>query len=267
VVARVRSAFVACLVLLAASGCLAPTEPETEAVAAPGAPSLSSSHPAFAKLSFTTNVTSPTDPIDELLGRPHEARDSFDVEAGTGEMRVSLDVQPAGARDAAVGDIKLQLVDPSGKAAFDSPLLTKAGKMVVALPSPACGEWVIKAAYRGLWTVGAVVVSTPVDYTPGIVLNVSYPEQTEVEHAFYPKRVTTAAGSPTRITLYDYDPHAGIDNLQHNVYLPALDARTEGQTTWGEVRTLDFTAPSKPGEYEFYCEYHKSSLKGTLTVV
>lgn len=259
------AAAIATLLALVAAGCLSPDAPTAD-IAPASVPALSASLPAFTKFSFSTDVQSPTDPVDAILGRAHEAKRSFDVPAGTGEARVSMDAQPAGQDKATFGDVKLHIADGEGKKVFDGPVMLKAGKLVAFLTAPPAGSYSVVATYRGLWTIGTVVVTTPADYTPGIVVNVSSPEQTQVEHTYYPKEIGAAANTKARITLYDYDPHAGIENLQHNIFIPAIGMKTEGKTTWGEVRTLDFTTPAKPGTYEFYCEFHKNSLKGTLTV-
>jgi plastocyanin len=254
------------LLLALVAGCIS-NGASNEPVAPASVAALSTSLPTFTKFSFSTDVTSPTDPVDALLGKSHDLSKTFDVPAGTGEVRVSIDVQPAGQDKAAFGDVVLRVKDADGTKAYESGDLAKAGKVVAVISLPKPGTYTLTATYKGVWKVGAVAVSIPLDYTPGLVLNVSSPEQTQVEHTFYPAQVTAKAGAKARMTLFDYDPHAGIDNLQHNIFIPALNVKTEGRTTWGEVRTLDFTAPTKAGEYEFYCEFHKAMLKGTLTVV
>ncbi|MFA5860457.1 MAG: cupredoxin domain-containing protein [Candidatus Thermoplasmatota archaeon] len=260
--------FAAVVVLLAAisAGCLTKDEP-SPAITAASVPALSVSHPSFTKFSFSTNITSPTDPVDALLGRSHEAARTFEIPVGVREARVAIDVQPTAQDKAPIGDVKVRMLDSGGVLVFESALLTKSAKFVPILTAPAAGTYSISVTYRGVWGIGVVVVTTPADYTPGIVLNVSSIEQTRVEHTFYPSVLTAQAGAPTRLTLYDYDPHAGVGNLQHNIVIPALDVKTDGRTTWGEVRTLDFKAPTKTGTYEFYCEFHKSTLNGTITVV
>ena len=215
--------------------------------------------PTMAKFSFDA-TGAPASPLDPVT-MPKPATHDLAVPAATGKLHLAIDV----GAPTAPGDITVTLADAAGKALYTSAALTGAKKLVADVDAPAEGAYLVKAQAHGAWKVGVVATFFPVGFQPGHVVMVSFPEQTKVDHSFQPMSVEVKAGEPVRITLYDYDPHAGIDNLQHNLRFTTFDApKTEGKTTWGEVRVLDFTAPSKPGDYPFECEFHH--FTGTLVV-
>lgn len=260
-----RSALLVALAALAA-GCLAPAADETvEPAATPLPPALSEALPTFEKIVLSAEAD--PDPVaiaTDALGLPREDERALDVPDGTSRMQIALDVQPLAA--ARPGDeVSVVVESPDGAAVFESGALAAATKQIAWIEAPAAGEHRVRVTTKGAWVVGLVAVFEPEGYTPGIAVNVSHPEQTEVDHTFEPATISAKAGVKTRITMFDYDPHAGVENLQHNLYVDGLGAKTEGRTTWGEVRTLDFTA-TEPGTYAFWCEYHEEQLRGRLVV-
>lgn len=250
------------LALALLAGCLAPEEVEPAAVLEPE-PVLSTSLPLMEKDAFTTTMALP---LPEPLAQPSVTKKSIAIPDGMGWVQIAIDVAPQLRGVSGQEEANVRLLDPAGEVAFEMPPATESTKAFAWLDEPVAGEYVLEVTAKGTWTIGFVQIGLPEDFTPGIWVNVSYPEQREIDHSFDPDTVLVKAGEKVRFTTIDYDPHAGIANLQHNVYFPDLDLRTEGQTTWGEIRTLDFTAPAKPGKYEFYCEYHAEQLRGTLVV-
>ncbi|MEK6985317.1 MAG: cupredoxin domain-containing protein [Candidatus Thermoplasmatota archaeon] len=160
------------------------------------------------------------------------------------------------------GSLDLTVRDPSGMTVHTARL-SQSGKSVAELRTPAEGTYTIRAQSAANWQIGLVATTFPVGYVEGTRLQVSTPEQTQVEHAFVPTKIAAKSGVASRITLYDFDPHAGIENLQHDLDFPGLKLRTEGKTTWGEVRVLDLP-PLAPGDYPFQCSRH--GFSGTLAV-
>lgn len=251
------------LVALAVSaGCLAPEPVEPAALVEPE-PALSASLPAMTKGSF---ATAPALPLPEPLAQPSVTAETIAVPPGMGWVQIAIDLFPSLRGAGGAETATAILYDPAGGIAFEMSPVSAPAKGFAWLEEPAPGDYTLEVTAKGSWEVGFVQVGLPLDFTPGIWVNVSYPEQTEIDHSFQPDTVLVKAGAKTRFTTLDYDPHAGIENLQHNLYFPDLDIKTEGQTTWGEIRTLDFVAPSQPGKYEFYCEFHERSLRGTLHV-
>lgn len=222
--------------------------------------------PTFAKVSLATPAgAAATAPIDDLLGNPPQATRPLDVPDGTAAMRLAIDVAPDGEPPAeGPYDVTVRVLDAAGAVVYESPKLAQAGKLVADVARAAGGRHTVVAEHHGAWAVGLVAVFLPAGHDPGLVVSVAFPEQTEVDHSFQPARIEAPASKPLRITLYDYDPHAGIENLQHNLFFPTLGIRTEGKTTWGEVRTLDLVAPAQPGTYGFECEFHR--FQGALVV-
>jgi plastocyanin len=53
------------------------------------------------------------------------------------------------------------------------------------------------------------------------------------------------------------------DSTEHNFTFEAADADQDVEA--GEDATVTFTAPAA-GDYEFHCEYHPGTMKGTVTV-
>lgn len=252
------------LAALLAAGCLAVDPPP--AATTPDAPALeaalSAGKPTSTK--FVLDVTNASGlPVDDLLGRAREVRKSFDVPDGTGAVQIAIDLTLllGGPSD----EMAVRITGPDGEGVFESPATDTSGKLLEIVPAPAAGAHELVATFRGTWQVGLVATFFPVGYTPGLVLSVSTPDSKEVDHTFHPGELAAKAGRPTRITLYDYDPHAGVRNLQHNLAIEGVPQKTEGRTTWGEVRVLDFAAPA-PGRYAYVCEYHEEALRGTLVV-
>lgn len=255
--------FAAALVATALfAGCLGES-PAEEPRAAPDVPALSASKPTFTKLTFATDATDPATAVTDALGQARARSETLAAPGGTGQLQLAIDLAPPAAPPDM--EARVLLLDAGGATLYETPFVAAQTKFIGWVPLVG-GDYELRLESRGAWTVGVVAVFTPTDYTPGIQVNVSFPEQREVDHTFQPSRIEATAGAPTRITLMDYDPHAGTANLQHNLVLPDLEIATEGRTTWGEVRVLDFTAPATAGEHEFYCEFHEQQLRGTLVV-
>ena len=53
------------------------------------------------------------------------------------------------------------------------------------------------------------------------------------------------------------------DDIEHNFTFAAAKADTDVEG--GHTATVEFTAPAA-GSYEFFCEYHPASMKGTVKV-
>lgn len=244
------------------AGCLAQDAP-ADASPAPGG---LGAKPTMSKFSFDATAP-PSSPLDAVTGAPKPASHPLEVPAGTGGMLLAVDVSPPAERAGAnAGEVTVSVLDASGKEIHAFPRAAQPGKLYADVASPPAGKLTVQAKTTGAWKVGVVATFFPEGYQEGIEVDIASRDATEVTHDFRPKLVEAKANAPTRITLYDYDPHEGIENLQHN--LRFLDAskvpqKTEGKTTWGEVRVLDFTTPG-PGEYEFECEFH--GFKGTLSV-
>ncbi|HUR69383.1 MAG TPA: cupredoxin domain-containing protein [Candidatus Thermoplasmatota archaeon] len=250
------------LAALLFAGCLqqaAVPEPEPT----PAAAALSASVPEMLREKFMTTTALP---LPEPLAMPATTTHDVTVPAGLSFFQLAIDLAPSLTGTAPAETASVRVLGPGGDAVFELPPTTAPTKGIAWLDPPTAGAYTVEVVSKGVWNVGLVTVAFPADYTPGRFVNVSYPEQREIDHSFTPKSVTATPGEAMRFTTFDYDPHEGIDNLQHNVFFPDLGVKTKGQTTWGEVRTLDFTAPMKPGKYEFYCEFHERALRGTLVV-
>ena len=251
------------VVAILLAGCIQ-AEPEPVVTAAAVVPALSTSLPTLERDMFTTTAALP---LPEPLAMPATTSREVKVPAGLGWLQIAIDLAPSLTGTAPAEEARVRVLDSNGEAVFELAPTTAPTKGFAWLDPPYEATYTVEVVSKGIWDVGLVTVGLPLDYTPGIFVNVSYPEQREIDHSFKPKEVTVGPGERVRFTTFDYDPHAGIENLQHNIFIPAVDAKTEGQTTWGEVRTLDFTAPTAPGSYEFYCEFHERALKGTLVVI
>ena len=181
---------------------------------------------------------------------------SFAVPAGTDRVRLAFDLRGGSE------PLDLALVQEDGAAVLQERV-TSPGKLVLEHHSLRPGTHRLSAQSASPWTIGLVATFFPEGFNEGLTVMVSQPQQTEVEHRFYPDQLDASAGATTRLVLSDFDPHTGIDNLQHNLHFPELDLRTEGKTTWGEVRVLDLP-PLRAGTYAFECEFH--GFGGTLTI-
>lgn len=88
--------------------------------------------------------------------------------------------------------------------------------------------------------------------------------QIEVEGGSYyfdPDVITVEAGQEVTITLNSMD-------MMHDFVIDELDVATE-VVPGGETGSVTFTAPDKPGEYEFYCSvgnHRAQGMVGTLIV-
>lgn len=242
-----RALLLALVVLLA--GCAAP-----EDAPASGAPRLETAALVTSKDTFRVPAPEAPSPLAPVLGAPAAFAHELDIPRETGRLHLALDV-------AGEGRTQFRLV--SGGRLLATEEIEGGGKLVVLVDTPPGGPARLEVANEGPVEVGLVATSFPAGYQPGKVVTVAFPEQTEIDHSFRPARVALAAHEPPRITLFDYDPHAGVENLQHNLAFPALGAKTEGRTTWGEARVLDFDRPA-PGEYRFVCEFH--GFEGVLVV-
>lgn len=222
----------------------------------PGARPLGSSSFAQEKFSYAVTAPEPASPLEPVLGAPERPTRAIPIPSETGRLHLAIDV-------AGDGTWAFELRAPDGRV-LHSAEGSGDGKLVALVDTPPGGNAQLAFENEGALRVGVVSTAFPAGFQPGQIASVSFPEQTEIDHSFRPARIELPAGQPARITLFDYDPHAGIENLQHNLAIPELGVRTEGRTTWGEARTLDLT-PASRGEYAFVCEFHKFS--GTLVVV
>lgn len=251
------------LVLASAAGCLAKSP---EALPTPVPVSLGPP-PTMDKFSFDATAP-PSSPLDVVTGGAKPATHALSVPDGTGAMLFAVDVSsPAERGNANAGEVTVSLLDASGKEVFVAPRSTVPGKIYADIDAPAAGKYVVQAKATGAWKVGVVATFFPVGYQKGLEVDVASREVTEVTHDFRPARIEAKPATLTRITLFDYDPHEGIDNLQHNIrFLDSgkIPQKTEGKTTWGSVKTLDLTTPAEAGDYEFECEFHH--FKAILSV-
>lgn len=89
--------------------------------------------------------------------------------------------------------------------------------------------------------------------------------------AFIPANFTVKAGQKITVTVYNYDDmkHSFTDpGLGVNATIAAGDEKQASKTTF------TFTAPTKAGEYEWYCDFpcdpysmaHKGLMRGDVTV-
>jgi plastocyanin len=85
--------------------------------------------------------------------------------------------------------------------------------------------------------------------------------------AFNPGELTVPAGAQVTVN------YTNNSNLPHNIDFfngpdnsaPSLGA-TSVTTGPNAAGTLTFAAPTKPGDYFFWCDVHQSAMKGTLHV-
>jgi plastocyanin len=245
------------------AGCIAKT---AEVVPAPRPLSFGAA-PTMDKFSFDATAP-PSSPLDAVTGGAKPATHPLKVPEATGSMLFAIDLaSPAQRGSANAGDVTVSILDATGKEVFAAPKASAPGKVYADVPALPAGDYTVSAKATGAWKVGVVATFFPAGYQKGVEVDVASREATAVEHDFKPDHVDAKAGAPTRITLIDYDPHEGIDNLQHNIrFLDAakIPQKTEGKTTWGTVQVLDFTAPMEPGTYEFECEFHH--FKAVLVV-
>lgn len=78
---------------------------------------------------------------------------------------------------------------------------------------------------------------------------------TAAEFAFKPASITAAAGDTIEFT--------NEDEAEHNI--TAEDAGIDEDVAAGGSTTVDLSGV-EPGTYEFVCEYHPDTMKGTLEV-
>jgi plastocyanin len=87
--------------------------------------------------------------------------------------------------------------------------------------------------------------------------------------SFNPTELTATAGDKTTFT-FDNE-----DQATHNFTLFETEADAQSQDSAiytspdapaGASVDVEFTAPGKPGDYPFLCEYHPTTMKGTLVV-
>lgn len=240
---RATAAFVAA-VALALAGCIAQsTEDGSGILGPPGEPGPP---PVTSKLAFES-AAPPAGALVPVLEQ--EPQPSGTVELPRA-MFVQLAFDFAGGGD----PLDFYLEAPDGQDLLRQSI-EEGGKRVAKMQSFEPGTYRVFAQSPSPWTVLLVLTVFPQGFEEGNPLFVSSPGATQVEHRFYPNRIEVPAGGPSRITLYDFDPHAGTSNLQHNLFFPELGLRTEGKTTWGEVRVLDLPALAA-GAYAYECEFH-----------
>jgi len=125
---------------------------------------------------------------------------------------------------------------------------------------------------RRLWLVTAFAVIA----TASVALTTAaFSARTEVREitlvargmAFYVDGQATAnpvvrvrPGERVRITVRNVT--AGI---LHDLAIDSLNVAT-GPLNTGEVGSLDFTVPDRPGSYEYHCRPHALMMRGTLAV-
>lgn len=88
---------------------------------------------------------------------------------------------------------------------------------------------------------------------------------TAADMRFEPSTLTVQPGQKVRVSL------TNKGEAPHNVEfeLPEGEKEFEENLAPGETKTLEFTAPEKPGEYTFYCpvgNHRERGMTGTLTV-
>ena len=99
----------------------------------------------------------------------------------------------------------------------------------------------------------AVVTSTTADSTP----TAGHPVTLEAkDFAYAPTAVSVTAGNLTFMVK-------NTGSADHNFTVEALKINLDADAGSGpQTATVD----AKPGTYDFHCEYHPSTMKGTITV-
>ena len=72
--------------------------------------------------------------------------------------------------------------------------------------------------------------------------------------------ITVTAGATVRIVIRNDDR-----GYKHDFALPIAEARTR-TLAFGEQSELTFTAPSKPGTYQYECRPHRAMMRGLINV-
>jgi plastocyanin len=76
---------------------------------------------------------------------------------------------------------------------------------------------------------------------------------------FEPTSLTVEAGQAVKVSVHNEG------NAEHNFSLD--EAKVNLDVDEGQAKDATFTAPSKPGDYTYFCEYHRDrGMKGTIHV-
>lgn len=82
------------------------------------------------------------------------------------------------------------------------------------------------------------------------------------DNFFEPSEFTVPAGATVTFNLTN-----GGDAIHNMRIFGASPAVSDPDLiTAGEAGTLEWTAPSDPGEYDFLCDFHPTDMLGTITV-
>jgi plastocyanin len=83
---------------------------------------------------------------------------------------------------------------------------------------------------------------------------------TAMDFRFDPTTVDVKAGSKVTVSLKN------TGQAEHNFSISSLNVNKDLEK--GDSTTVTFTAPSTPGDVQYFCEYHKDSkgMVGTLHV-
>jgi plastocyanin len=84
---------------------------------------------------------------------------------------------------------------------------------------------------------------------------------------FDPSTLSVPAGALVHVTFSNTDPASAV--VQHNWVVDGIAGVSSDAIASGEQSSFDFTAPSEPGEFAFYCsigDHRDRGMEGTLTV-
>jgi plastocyanin len=88
-----------------------------------------------------------------------------------------------------------------------------------------------------------------------------------VNPGFTPATVSVPAGALVHVTFSNEDPASAV--VQHNWVVEGIAGASSDAIGNGEQSAFDFTAPTEPGEFAFYCsigDHRDRGMEGTLTV-
>ena len=108
---------------------------------------------------------------------------------------------------------------------------------------------------------GASAAASASPATGGDVVEITVGTDTGTANEFDPIEVSVPAGANVRLVFENRS-----DTVPHNLtFGDPIDAATATTVPPGESETIEFTAPTEPGEYTFVCTLHPG-MEGVLIV-